>query len=135
MNKKEKLSFLLREKIQDSNNNFIDLDKEIELEVNWVDNSTGKIEKQVVEIEKDGKKYKFNLEVEIKKGWFKDKVSFFNLGVKEGENFKKAPTTRLEAVVTVNYQRVTGFYWIGGGAITLIVLGGVIAVLIKRKSK
>jgi hypothetical protein len=76
---KEKHQFLLRCRIREPrtpDGKIIDLKQEIELEVNWSerDPSTGEIEKQIVEFEKTGKKYKFQLDAIVKKGWFRDHV-------------------------------------------------------------
>src|SRR2546423_13225470 len=83
---KEKHRFLLRQKIREPktpDGKIIDLKQEIELEVNWSeqDPSTGKIEEQIIEFEKDGKKYKFQLEATVQKGWFKDSIKSCRIGM------------------------------------------------------
>ena len=61
---REKHKFLLRCRIREprtTDGKIIDLKQKFELEVNWVDQSTGYIKEQIIEFEKDGKKYNSEL--------------------------------------------------------------------------
>ena len=141
----QKQPFRLAVAVEEGKAQVKELVREIELEVNWVDRNIGKVENQVVEIEKDGKTYKFNLEAEIKKGWFGDKVNSFKFVPASGEKFavfgyshgkiargNMISKGEVEKGLISLQKRTTGFYLIGS-VIALLFLGGIAYFLWKKK--
>ena len=134
---KEKHQFLVQQRIRElktDNGKIIDLKQEIELEVNWIQ-STGKIENQIIELEKDGKKYKFHLDATIQKGLFKDKVKSLGFGIHEPgkQNFTLENMDSKHPLIALQ-NRTTGYFWLGGILLFLVVgIGGYF--LWKKKQK
>ena len=126
---KEKHRFLLRQKIREPrtpSGKIIDLKQEIELEVNWSeqDPSTGEIEEQIIEFEKDGKKYKFQLNATIQKGWFRDHVKSGGFGMSGDELSKQnfyMENMGGEPHVFPLQTRTTGWFCLGGFLLLLFL--------------
>lgn len=124
---KEKYRFLLKQRIREprnTNGEIIDLEKELELEVNWIDQNMEKTKKQIIKFEKDGKKYRFELETDIKKDWFKGHVwsCRFGASVKLAEqNFWLENTGDKERIVPLQ-TRTTRWFFVGG-FLSLLFLG------------
>lgn len=116
---KEKYRFLLKQRIREprnTNGEIINLEKELELEVNWIDQNMEKTKKQIIKFEKDGKKYRFELEADIKKDWFKDHVWSCRFGVSgklAEQNFWLENTGDKERIVPLQ-TRTTGWFFVSG---------------------
>ena len=123
---KEKHKFLLQCRIREPrtpDGKIVDLKQELELEVNWVDQNTGEIEKQIIEIEKDGKKYKFHLDATIQKGWFRDHMKSGGFGMSGDELSKQNFYMEMgsEPQVVPLQTRTTGWFYLGGFLLLLFL--------------